>query len=185
MVLTIAGELTATALFFFGLSFITLGMMGLGKGKADGAGTVFLFVGIINSIVAFILLASSLTASFAGVLSEGPAAVNIATSLLVLIFAFTWMTAGIINLRGYDLMPLGNAGIFMGAFMLVYAVFFALSGAWWFFVDVVSWAWAFWSVTLASYGKIDLKIVGWTFVVEAIYTLWIPAAMLLLGIPLP
>jgi hypothetical protein len=155
------------------------------SGKADGAGTVFCFVGIINSIVAFILLGSSLTASFGGALAGGSAAFNIAVSLLVLIFAFTWMAAGLINLKGYDIMPLGNAGIFMGAFMLVYAVLFAMYGAWWFFANVISWAWAFWSVTLLSYGRVKLNIVGWTFVAEAIYTLWVPAAILLLGIPLP
>jgi len=185
MALTVAGALTATALLFYGLSFIVLGMMGLGKGKADGAGTVFCNVGIIDGILGFALLISSLNGFISGALPEATAASNIATAFLVLIFAFTWAAAGIINLRGYDLMPLGNAGILMGAFMLVYAVVFAHPGTWWFFVDVVSWAWAFWSVTLASYGKIGLKTVGWTFLIEAFYTLWIPAAILLLGLPLP
>ena len=185
MVLTVVGALTATAFFFFGLAFITLGMMGLGKGKADGAGTVFLFVGIINGILGFVLLTLSLNGFIFGVLDEASAAGNISTALLVLIFAITWLAAGVINLRGYDLMPLGNAGILMGLFMLVYAVVFAQGGAWWLLVNVISWAWAFWSVTLASYGKLSLKAVGWTFLVQAFYTLWIPATLLLLGIPLP
>jgi hypothetical protein len=185
MVLGVGAALTAMALFFFGLAFIALGMMGLGKGKADGAGTVFYFVGIINGILGFVLLALSLNGFISGTLHEGIAAGNIATAFLVMIFAFTWLAAGIINMRGYDLMPLGNACILMGLFMFVYAAIFAQSSAWWLLIDVLSWAWAFWSVTLASHGKIGLKIVGWTFLIQAFYTLWIPAAILLLGMPLP
>jgi hypothetical protein len=185
MVLTVGAALTAMALFFFGLAFITLGMMGLGKGKADGAGTVFYIVGIVNGILGFALLGLSLNGFIVGALHEGDAAGNIATALLVMIFAFTWLAAGIINMRGYDLMPLGNACILMGLFMFVYAAIFAQSRAWWLLIDVLSWAWAFWSVTLASHGKIGLKIVGWTFLIQAFYTLWIPSAILLLGMPLP
>lgn len=185
MALTVAGTLTAMALFFFSLCFIALGMMGLGKGKADGAGTVFYLVGIVDGILGFALLILSLHGFIVGALPEAAAAGNIATAFLVIIFAFTWLVAGIINMRGYDLMPLGNACILMGLFMFVYAGIFAQARAWWFLVDVVSWAWAFWSVTLASHGKIGLKVVGWTFLIQAFYTLWIPAAILLLGIPLP
>ncbi len=185
MVLGVAGALTAVALFFFGLAFIVLGMMGLGKGKANGAGVVFYLVGIVTGILGFGLLVVSLYGFVAGTLPEAAAAGNIATAFLVFIFAFTWLAAGMINMQGYDLMPLGNAAILMGLFMFVYAAIFAQARAWWLLVDVVSWAWAFWSVTLASHGKISLKIVGWTFLIQAFYTLWIPAAILLLGIPLP
>lgn len=185
MVLTVPAALTAMALFFFGLAFIALGMMGLGKGKGDGAGAVFYLVGIINGILGFTLLALSLYGFIGGVLPQADAAGNIATAFLVIIFAFTWLAAGVINIRGYDLMPLGNACILSGLFMFVYAAIFAQEGAWWLLINVVSWAWAFWSVTLASHGKISLKLVGWTFLIEAFYTLWIPAAILLLGMPLP
>jgi len=141
---------------------------------------IFFFMGIIDSIVGYIIMASS----FAGAASGTPA-INIANSLLVLIFAFTWLSAGIAYLKNQDLVPLGNASIFMAAFMLVFAAFYALNGSWYLFANGISWAWAFSSITLASYEKLSSKVVGWTFIIEAIYTWWIPEAILLLGGQLP
>lgn len=169
--------LVSVALFFFGLSFITLGAMALGKGEAEGAAPVFSMVGVIEAVLGFIILAANLGN-----------AVYISVALLILIFAFTWIVAGYVNARDLGLMPLGNASILSGLMMLGFAAFFTINSelftaaGWiWLTVNVLSWAWAFWSVTLVSYERIDFSVVGWTFLVEAFYTLWIPAVLLLTG----
>ncbi len=176
--ITVTDALVAVAFFFFSLSFIALGLVGLGKGKPEGAGTVFIFVGIIEAILGFIIIYAFL---------DSP--VFISVGLLVLIFAFTWLAAGIVNLRGYDLVPLGNACILSGLMMLPFAAFFIINSelfstiGWvWLTVNVLSWAWVFWSVTLAAYGKITFPVLGWTFIIQAFYTLLIPAALLLTGV---
>lgn len=176
--ITPTDALTACAFFFFSLAFIALGLMGLGRGKPEGAGTVFIFVGIITGILGFIIIYAFL---------DSP--VFISVGFLVLIFAFTWLASGIINLRGYDLVPAGNACILSGLMMLPFAAFFVINSelfstiGWvWLTVNVLSWAWVFWSVTLAAYGKITFSVVGWTFLIQAFYTLLIPAALLLTGV---
>lgn len=181
---TVTDALTSIAFFFFGLSFITMGGMALGKGDPKGAAGVFTLVGIINGILGFIILGAF------GLV--GPTApIYASVGLLVLIFAFTWIVAGIVNAHDYDLMPLGNASILSGLMMLGFAAFFislglegvfTTIGSAWLTICVLSWAWAFWSVTLASHGKIELPVVGWTFLIQAFYTLWIPAVLLLTGV---
>ena len=185
MQITVMGILTATAFTFFGYAFIVLGLLGLGKGKADGAGTAFLTVGIVNGILSFVILGLSLFGFITGKLTEGDAAFNIFIALLVLIFAYTWANAGVVNIKVFDLKPLGNAAILMGMTMIAFGVIFARLGAIWLAVNVFSWAWAFWSVTLASYEKISLKVVGWTFLIQAFYTLWIPGTILFFQGALP
>jgi hypothetical protein len=175
--ITVTDALTAGTFVFFSFAFIALGLMALGKGKAEGAGTVFTFVGVINAIMGLMIIYAFI---------DSP--VFIAVGFLVLIFAFTWLAAGIVNLRGYDLVPLGNACILSGLMMIPFAVFFYINrelfttiGWVWLTVNVLSWAWAFWSVTLAAHGKITLPVLGWTFLIQAFYTLLIPAALLLTG----
>lgn len=176
--ITSADALTASVFFFFGLAFITFAMMALGKGKADGAGVVFTFVGAITAILGFMLLWANLASP-----------VFISVALLVLIFAFTWLAAGIVNLRGYDLVPLGNACILSGLMMLAFAAFFIINstafstvGCIWLTVNVLSWALIFWAVTLVAHGKMQLATAGRIVLAQAFYTLWIPAALLLTGV---
>jgi len=176
--ITVSDALSAAAFFFFSLCFIAMGLMALGKGKPEGAGTVFTLAGIINAILGLMIIY---------VFIEWP--VLISVGFLVLIFAFTWLAAGIVNLRGYDLVPLGNACILSGLMMLAFAAFFIINrdvystiGWIWLTVNVVSWAWVFWAVTLAAHGKITLPVLGWTFFIQAFYTLLIPAALLLTGV---
>lgn len=176
--ITVSDALVALVFFFFSLSFIALGLMALGKGKPEGAGTVFTLVGAIEAILGLMIV---------HVFIDSP--VFISVGFLVLIFAFTWLAAGIVNLRGYDLVPLGNACFLSGLMMLAFAAFFVINkelfstiGWVWLTVNVVSWAFVFWSVTLAAHGKIKLPVLGWTFLIEAFYTLLIPAALLLTGV---
>lgn len=175
---TVVDALLVYVLFFFSLPFIALGMVGLGRGKPEAAGVVYTVVGLFEGIIGFVIIVANL---------GSPIFISVGT--LILIFAFTWLTAGIISLRGYDLVPLGNACICSGIMMLAYAAFLVINrglyspiGLAWLLVNILSWAWAFWSVTLAAYGKIKLHIVGWTFLSQAFYTLLIPAALLLMGV---
>jgi len=176
--ITSADAVTAWGFFFFSVALITLAMMALGKGKADGAGTVFIFVGAINAIMGFMLLWANLASP-----------VFIGVAFLVLIFAFTFLAAGIINIRGYDLMPLGNANILSGLMMLAFAAFFIINraafstvGFVWLVVNCFSWAGLFWAITLVTHGKMQLATAGRLALVQAFYTLWIPAALLLTGV---
>ena len=108
----------------------------------------------------------------------------------MIIFAFTWLAAGYINVNKYDLVPLGNANILSGLMMLAFAAFFAYLGlegvlsavgSAWLTVNCLSWMGAFWAVTLVTYGKMKLPAAGWVAIVQAFYTLWIPTALLLIG----
>jgi len=173
-----ADAVTAWVFFFFSVALITLAMMALGKGKAEGAGAVFTFVGVIDAVVGFMLLWANLASP-----------VFIAVAFLVLIFAFTFLAAGIINIRGYDLMPLGNANILSGLMMLAFAAFFIINraafstvGFVWLVVNCFSWAGLFWAITLVTHGKMKLATAGRLALVEGFYTLWIPAALLLTGV---
>ncbi len=170
--------LIAFALFFFSVAFFSLGMSGLGHGKPEGVGTVFLFVGIITGILAFIIINANL---------DNP--VKISVGLLLLMVALTILAAGIIKLRGYDLVPAANAYILSGLMMVAFAVFFVINreifstiGWVWLTINCLSWAWVHWTVTLRAYGKISPPALGWTFIIQAFYTLFIPAVLLLTGV---
>lgn len=173
---TVTDALISMVLFFYGLPFIATGLIGLGKGDMQGAGSIFTITGIINGIIGFILIVAwGLT---------NPVFFSI--GFLIMIFALTWSAAGFIFAYGQDLRGLGNASILCGLMMLAFAAFFVLNrdifstiGWVWLTVNVLSWTWAFWSITLVSHEKVGLPVVGWTFTIQTFYTLWIPAALLL------
>ena len=158
------------ALFFFGVAFFVLGLIGLGKGKLEEGGVIFTWVGIINGIIG-LYMALVGDAVFAGT--------------LVLIFAITWLTAGWTAVKGYGLVPLGNLCLFNAIMCALYSLFFWGAGAITFGFATALWVWVFLSVTLAAYGKIPLKVMGWSFLIQAFITLLWPAWFLLAEIPLP
>lgn len=172
-----AEALTAAALVFFGVNFFVLGMVLLGRGALRDAGPIFLACGGLNGILALILLTVSLQAGSGG---------GIAIALLVLIFATTWVSAGIVAMRGYDAAPLGSLGIFYGITMIPFAVFLWQNplgfGQVWLTMNAILWLWVFFTLPLAFLFKtISAKVAGWSFLVEAFITLWIPAAIILVG----
>jgi hypothetical protein len=176
--ITAVDALVALVFTIFSLAFFALGLMALGKGKPEGVGTVATVAGIIEAILGFIIIYTNL---------DSP--IFISVGLLILIFAFTWVAAGIVNLRGYDLVPTGNTCIVSGLMMLPFAAFFVINreafstiGWVWLTINSLSWAWVLWSVALAVYGKITFRVVGWTFAIQTVYTLVLPAALLLTGV---
>lgn len=185
-----AAALTATALFFFGVNFFVLGMVLLGRGGLKDAGPIFLAAGATNGIIALILLALTLNGVLTGGIPSAAGGGLIAIAFLVLIFVVTWIAAGLVAVRGYDAAPLGSLGIFCGIAMIPFAVFLWGNplgfGQVWLTVNAISWIWVFFTLPLAFLFKtISPKVAGWSFLVQAWYTLWIPAAIILVGLKLP
>lgn len=159
------------ALFFFGVAFFVLGLIGLGKGELKEGGVVFTWVGIINGIIGL----------YMALVGE---AVFVGT--LVLIFAITWLTAGWTAIKGYGLVPLGNLCLFNAIMCALYSISFWAAGRPFTYGFITTlWVWVFLSVTLAAYEKISLRVMGWSFFIEAFITLLWPAWFLLAKIPLP
>lgn len=186
VVVEAADALTATVLCFFGVNFFVLGMVLLGRGRLKDAGPIFLVSGALDGIIALILLTLSLGGVLSGGLTSLVGGDLIVIAFLVLIFAVTWVAAGIVAISGYDAAPLGSLGIFFGITMIPFAVFLFSTDRLWLTVNAVSWVWAFFTLPLAFlFKKISPKVAGWTFLIQAWYTLWIPAAVILLGFILP
>jgi AmiS/UreI family transporter len=175
-----AAALTAAELLFYGVSFFVLGMVLLGRGALRDAGPIFLTTGGVNGILALVLL----TLSISGAIPFG--GVGIVISLALLVFATTFVSLGMVAVRGYDAAPLGSLGIFYGITMIPFAVFLSQNplgfGQYWLTMNVILWFWAFFTLPLAFlFKKISMKVAAWTFLVEAFVTLWLPAVIILVG----
>ncbi len=180
MVVVPVAALTATVLMFYGVNFSVLGMVLLGYGQLKDAGPVFLFAGGVNGIIGLIAFNANLAAG------EGDFVI---VAFLVLVFALAWLAAGVVAITGSDAAPLGSLGIFFGLAMILFAAFLLQSevpGRIWLTANVISWIWVFFTLPLAFlFKKIDAKVVGWSFLIQAFYTLWIPAAILTAGFAIP
>lgn len=165
-------------------------MVLLGRGGLKDAGPIFLVSGGLDGIIALILLTLSLGGVLSGGLTSPVGGAFIAIAFLVLIFAVTWVAAGVVAMKGYDAAPLGSLGIFFGVAMIPFAVFLWSNplgfGQTWLTVNAISWVWVFFTLPLAFLFKvISPKVAGWSFLIQAWYTLWIPAAIIILGYTLP
>jgi len=172
-----AEALVVAVMAFFGAPFFVLGLVLLGRGALRDAGPIFLACGGLNGILGLFLLFLSLQAG---------GGVGIAIASLVLIFATTWVSAGIVAMRGYDAAPLGSLGLFYGITMVPFAVFLWQDplgfGRIWLTMNAILWLWVFFTLPLAFLFKvISAKVAGWSFLVEAFITLWIPAAIIIIG----
>ncbi|MFQ5875821.1 MAG: AmiS/UreI family transporter [Dehalococcoidia bacterium] len=180
MVVDPVAALTATALMFYGLNFFVLGMVLLGYGQLKDAGPIFLFAGGINGLIALNVFSANLAAG------EGDFVI---VAFLLLIFAITWLAAGVVAMMGGDVVPIGSLGIFFGLAMIPFAAFLLQSevpARIWLTVNVISWIWVFFTLPLAFvFKKISAKIAGWSFLIQAFYTLWIPSALLIAGVAIP
>ncbi len=175
----------AIVAFLFGVCFYTFGAMKLGKGKPDGAGTVFFFCGVVNAIVLAILEIFSIHQYFEHAISYKELIIRTAVVIFNYIYVFVWTSGGIICMKGQDTLPHCNAALMVGLIMIPYVIQFARWGMYYPAVMAASFAWANWSTVLEAYGKLGPKPVGWTFIVESFYALWVPAAIFILGLPLP
>lgn len=171
--------LTATALMFYGLNFFVFGMVLLGRGELKDAGPIFLAAGGINALIALTVF----NTQFAAGSGE-----FVIIAFLLLIFAITWLAAGVIAIMGLGVKPVGSLGLFFGLAMIPFAVFVIQAGAevpiWqWLTINIISWIWVFFTLPLAFlWNVISPKVAGWSFVIQAFYTLWLPAALLIMGV---
>jgi len=190
VVIGAAEALTAAALMFLGVSFFVLGMVLLGRGGLKDAGPIFFASGGITAILALILLIFAMNGFFIGTLSSTAAGPLVTVAFVLLVFASTWLVAGTVAMKGYDTVPLGSLGIFFGITMIPVAVFLWGNplgfGQYWLTMNTILWIWVFFTLPLAFMFKvISGKVAGWSFLAEALITLWIPATLILLGIKLP
>ena len=180
----VPNAIAATALWVYGVVFLTIGGYGLGYCDEKGVGIVCLVGGLINTTLAILLILLSVLGSWLGI-GGGLESFYIIIGLLIFHFGIPALTVGWGNLHGIDPRGASVAGVYIALFILVYAPFFIMLNMWWFAVNVISWSWVVFSFVLVVYGKLSPKIMGWTFIIEAIYTTFIPASILMLGLPLP
>lgn len=183
---SLLGAITALELLFCGIVFFVVGLIGLGYGKMKDGGPIFLLVGVVNGITALSLLYGSISLGLQGVVPDATAGIFITVAAFLLLFSLTFTTLGYVCIKEIDFKPFGNFCLLGGITMIPYAYFvYAVLGGIWLTVSVISWLWAFLCTTLVAYEKASFRILGWTFLIEAFYTLWVPASLLIVGIPLP
>ncbi|MFQ6012071.1 MAG: AmiS/UreI family transporter [Thermoplasmata archaeon] len=180
MVVGAVEALQATVLMFYGVNFFVLGMVLLGYGELKDAGPIFLAAGGINGLIALSVFNANLTAAVGDF---------VIVAFLLLVFAVTWLAAGLVAIMGAGVKPIGSLGLFFGLAMIPFAAFLVqadLPSRIWLTVSVVSWIWVFFTLPLAFvFEKISAKTAGWSFIIQAFYTLWIPAALLTAGVVIP
>ncbi len=178
VVVEVVPALVATTFMFYGLNFFVLGMVLLGRGELKDAGPIFLAAGGINALIALTVFNANL----------GPEGLGefVIIAFLLLVFAITWLSAGLVAIMGLGVKPIGSLGLFFGLAMIPFAVFVIQDGGavvpiWqWLTINIISWSWVFFTLPLAFlFNVISPKVAGWSFVIQAFYTLWLPAALLM------
>ena len=163
-------DILGIALFLFGIAFFVFGLACLGKGPLKEAGVIFTLVGSINAILSLYLISQP------GLQFPGG---------LAIFFSLAFLVAGWNCLKEYGLVPFGNMAVFGAIWVALYSVSFWSQGAIVFGLATALWVWALVAGFLLAYGKISIKVVGWTFLIEAFITLLYPAWFLLTKLPLP
>lgn len=161
-------SLVGQVLWFYGVCFFVLGLSLISeKPDLKSAGVFFVLSGIADAIAGFYAMTLGLFLA----------------STLVLIFAVIWISAGVILVRGYGLVPIGDYALFGAISMVWYSYVFAVEAAEYMLAYACAlWIIAFLSLTAVSRGKLSLKATGWIFLVEAFITLLIPSWMYFMGI---
>lgn len=181
----IGNAIGATALWIYGLAFFVNGIFTLGKCEQKGHGIVNVVAGVFNMTFAFILVLASLIAFWQGKIPETTASFNVLVGLLIWHFGVPTQTIGWGQLFRFDHKASAWALIYIAAFLLVYCPLFISLNAYWFAANVVLWAWIVISFVLVVYGKLNPKISGWCWIIESVITCFVPAAIMMLGYPLP
>ena len=139
----------------------------------------------LNTVIAIGLIISGLIGSWLGIVEEAMASFYILTGLLIFHFGIPAITVGWANLRDIDLKGMAIATLYIGIFIWVYVPFYIMLNMYWFAINCASWSWVILLFVLVVYEKVKPAVMGWTFIIESIYTTFIPAAILMLGLPLP
>ena len=104
----------------------------------------------------------------------------VAVAGLASIYALFFVALGAVEIGGLDLKPIANLSIPIAVASLPFIPFFA--GSLLFQSIMVVWTVAFALVAATVYGRTPAKWLGWALVVTAIWTFWLPAVMISLGI---
>ena len=104
----------------------------------------------------------------------------VAVAGLASIYALFFVALGAVEIGGLDLKPIANISIPIAVISLPFIPFFA--GSILFQSIMVVWTVAFALVATTVYGRTPAKWLGWVLAVTAIWTFWLPAVMISLGL---
>lgn len=174
--ITIVFFLTGIAVWANALYFL-----GIGADKQDGGADPLKSVGWISLMAGLSNFGQAIYIMGARPAPLGDASVLLAG--LVIFYAAFFTFLGITEILGLDLRVLGNVSAAVAIVPLFYWDFFA--GGWMFRSILVVWAVVFLAITATTYGRLQPKITGSMLVGTAVYTFWVPAAILALGNKIP
>jgi hypothetical protein len=107
---------------------------------------------------------------------------SVAVAGLASIYVLFFVALGAVEIGGLDLKPIANLSIAIAVASLPFIPFFA--GSILLQSIMVVWTVAFALVATTVYGRTPAQWLGLWLVVTAIWTFWLPAVMISLGIPL-
>lgn len=174
--ITIVFFLTGIAVWANALYFL-----GVGADKQEGSADPLKSVGWISLIAGLSNFGQAIYIMGARPDPLGDNAVLLAG--LVIFYAAFFTFLGITEILGLDLRVLGNVSAAVAIVPLFYWDFFA--GGWMFRSILVVWAVVFMAIALTTYGKVKGKVMGTMLVGTAVYTFWVPAAILAMGNTIP
>jgi hypothetical protein len=175
--ITIVFFLTGIAVWTIALYFLGAGAKPQPEGPNPvvSVGWISLVAGLTDFVQAFYIMASRPE-------PPGPAG-SVLVSGLVTFYATFFTMLGITLIRGLDLRVIGNIALPVAIVPLFYWPVFA--GGWMFRSILIVWAIAFLAVWATTYGRFSATTLGWILLITAIYTFWVPAVLLVLGVPIP
>lgn len=165
--LLVAGGLAAWAngLFF----------LGVGAQPAEGGAHPVKTVGAI-SLIAGIVMFVNVAYMIFSVGGNGVAVAALAT-----LYALFFTALGASQLGGFDLKPIANIclPIAVGSLFFIEKFF---HGDLLFQSIMIVWTVAFVAISATVYGKLEARILGWILVVTAVWTFFVPAIRISMGL---
>ena len=172
--ITIVFFLTGIAVWANALYFL-----GIGADKQEGGADPLKSVGWISLIAGLSNFGQAIYIMGARPLGDP----SVLLAGLVIFYAAFFTFPGITEILGLDLRVLGNVSAAVAIVPLFYWKFF--EGGWMFRSILVVWAVVFSAIAATTYGKLQPKVTGAMLVGTAVYTFWVPAAILALGNKIP
>ena len=164
--------MAAVGLLYVGGVLFVNAIMLLGKAEPRSVGIFNLFVGFLQVVVPFYIIATT----------DDPATILNASGIFL--FGFTYLYVGVTNLGGFDTSGLGWYCLWVAIIAIVYSLLnFFYFGDPVFGVIWLMWSflWALFFILLALKREIS-RFTGWVTMVEAWITCVIPAYLLLTGV---
>jgi hypothetical protein len=159
-------------LMFVGAVLFVNGLLLLGKVDAKGAGVFNLFVGALQTVVPFYLIATAANTS------------DILLDSGIFLFGFTYLYVGICNLAGHPPVGIG----WYSAWVAVMAAAFGITNIVKFHDATIGLLWLQWSVLWALFWVVlglgvtrITAVTGWLTLILSFTTCTIPGYLLLLG----